>query len=539
FFDLDRNQTDCLFGIVSDGEGRNPSAVKRVHQIYDAPKFFANGVSPGDIVQGGEGDCWFLAACSALSNIPHLLERVMVARDEHAGVYGFVFFRDGQWVSTVVDDQLYVSSGNYSDFWYKDQVREKEYTNLFQKGSRSLYFAKSSDENETWLPLLEKAFAKVHGDYQAISGGFGGEAIEDMTGSVCSVTILNDILDPDRFWTEELSKVNTDRLFFCHVFESRDHDIVSGHEYSVLKAVEIKGRRFVKMRNPWGKREWSGPWGDGSEEWTSEWIALLGHKFGDDGEFWMEYADFLTNWYEIERAMIFDDSWSLCRQYLEVNATVPATFSGLVFELNVITGGPAFVVLSQIDTRYFQGLEGRCDFNIFFRIVRLVEVTYTDPKTGATKTKTKEIFYAQPVRNKFNLVTRSIFFEFNRLEPGKYRVYPKVEPHFVRQDKRDKVIRDNLDQHDKLEKVVESFMLAKSRSVAVTAMLKKKEKARLEALKKAKEVLKKKKEEARKKRKEEKEARLAKEKEEKEAKEAKEKEEKEAKDKKAEDTPAS
>ena len=33
-------------------------------------------------------------------------------------------------------------------------------------------------------PLMEKAYAKFHGDYASISGGFTSEAIEDLTGSV-------------------------------------------------------------------------------------------------------------------------------------------------------------------------------------------------------------------------------------------------------------------------------------------------------------------------------------------------------------------
>ena len=29
-----------------------------------------------------------------------------MARDEECGVYGFVFFRDGEWISTVVDARM-------------------------------------------------------------------------------------------------------------------------------------------------------------------------------------------------------------------------------------------------------------------------------------------------------------------------------------------------------------------------------------------------------------------------------------------------
>ena len=60
------------------------------------------------------------------------------------------------------------------------------YNNTARKGRKSLYFARSMEEGETWVPLIEKAYAKLHGDYAALSGGKAGEAIEDLTGGICS-----------------------------------------------------------------------------------------------------------------------------------------------------------------------------------------------------------------------------------------------------------------------------------------------------------------------------------------------------------------
>lgn len=38
----------------------------------------------------------------------------------------------------------------------------------------------------------------------------------------------------------------------------------------------------MEARNPWGKKEWSGAWSDGSEQWTPQWMEKLEHKFGND-----------------------------------------------------------------------------------------------------------------------------------------------------------------------------------------------------------------------------------------------------------------
>ena len=92
---------------------------------------------------------------------------------------------------------------------------EEKYRKANQTGSKALYFAQCSNENETWLPLLEKAFAKAHGDYSAIEGGFTGEAIEDLTGGVTTELFTTDILDKNKFWSEEIMKVNEEFLFSC------------------------------------------------------------------------------------------------------------------------------------------------------------------------------------------------------------------------------------------------------------------------------------------------------------------------------------
>lgn len=115
--------------------------------------------------------------------------------------------------------------------------------------------------------------------------------------------------------------------------------LYGSHAYSVLRVKECRGKRFVVVRNPWGKSEWTGPWSDGSKEWNGDWIQVLqelDHILGDDGEFVMECeclfilkhkvedldfnkdADFLTTWQVIQRTRIFDSTWVMSSHWLSV-----------------------------------------------------------------------------------------------------------------------------------------------------------------------------------------------------------------------------
>lgn len=92
----------------ADGEGDNvfrPQAVKRVVDIFDEPQFFIDGPTANDVRQGRDGDCWLMAALCTLSNKPGLIERCCIAHDQQVGVYGFVFHRDGEWFSEIIDDK--------------------------------------------------------------------------------------------------------------------------------------------------------------------------------------------------------------------------------------------------------------------------------------------------------------------------------------------------------------------------------------------------------------------------------------------------
>ncbi|KFB50192.1 AGAP012069-PA-like protein [Anopheles sinensis] len=136
---------------------------KRPKQFKDVPKFFVEGFSRFDVRQGKLGDCWFLASCASLATVPELFvqvvpeENVEFDDDDYDGMFHFRFWQYGEWVTVVVDDRLPVN----------------------EKGN--LLYGKTSTENEFWFALLEKAYAKLHGSYEALVGGLGEDAMVDLT----------------------------------------------------------------------------------------------------------------------------------------------------------------------------------------------------------------------------------------------------------------------------------------------------------------------------------------------------------------------
>ena len=53
---------------------------------------------------------------------------------------------------------------------------------------------------------------------------------------------------------------------------------------------------MIRLRNPWGSKEWNGAFSDGDEKWNN--ISQsekdkIGLNFEDDGEFWMLFDDFV------------------------------------------------------------------------------------------------------------------------------------------------------------------------------------------------------------------------------------------------------
>jgi hypothetical protein len=215
-------------------------------------------------------------------------------------------------------------------------------------------------------------------------------------------------------------KVNEEFLFGCGtgLFSNwldpmyrgppRDRKGISeNHSYSIMEAREIRGHRLLRLRNPWGKKEWHGAWGDGSEQWTAEWMELLGHKFGNDGFFWICYADLLRKYQHFDRTRLFGPEWTITQQWTTLNVPWSADYHSTKFIMNVTQAGPVVIVLSQLDSRYFRGLAGEYSFVLKFRVQKEGEEDYIVRSHSS------------------HLMGRSVNAEID-LDPGRYHVLMKI-----------------------------------------------------------------------------------------------------------------
>uniref|UniRef100_A0A669DY85 Calpain-1 catalytic subunit n=1 Tax=Oreochromis niloticus TaxID=8128 RepID=A0A669DY85_ORENI len=282
---------DSLFPAVASSLGFNelgPRSAKtsgvrwmRPTELCKRPEFIVDGATRTDICQGALGDCWLLAAIASLTLNDNLLHRVVPHgqgfQQGYAGIFHFQFWQFGEWVDVVIDDRLPVKDGK-------------------------LLFVHSAEGTEFWSALMEKAYAKLNGCYEALSGGSTCEGFEDFTGGVTEMYDLNKA--PSDLFSIIRRAVERGSLLGCSIDVITFIRFYVGSFCAVNECVSYRGNmtRLVRIRNPWGEVEWTGAWSDNSREWDSIDASSRSRlqNRSEDGEFWMSFNDFLREFSRLE-----------------------------------------------------------------------------------------------------------------------------------------------------------------------------------------------------------------------------------------------
>ena len=143
---------------------------KRISDVYGDGSyslFGSNGVTPKDIFQGSIGNCWFMSALSAIAEKPGRVEKMFVNSNggeiNQTGVYGINMYALGVPHTVLVDDFL-------PGFTWSEG------------GEFVPMFADVKGDKSVWGAIVEKAFAKFHGNYKHTVGGWPQNAVWDMLG---------------------------------------------------------------------------------------------------------------------------------------------------------------------------------------------------------------------------------------------------------------------------------------------------------------------------------------------------------------------
>ncbi|XP_050390157.2 calpain-9 [Patella vulgata] len=307
FVDSDFPPNDRSIYINGQGRGQYGQIFwKRPGEIVRRPRYVVGDVARHDMDQGGLGDCWFIAAAAILcTSHRNMFERVVPLDQDfdrnYAGIFRFNFWWYGEWVEVIIDDYL-------------------------PTDGRRLKFGKNREHvDEFWCALLEKAYAKLRGSYEGIDGGKIQDALVDFTGGIGEVIDLKHKNKIPRNLFHLLHKsIAMNSMVGASIArppgatESEielTNGLYMGHAYSITGIREVpfgrKSAHLLRLRNPWGRGEWKGPWSDSSPEIRSLPPAVkrdLEIGVQEDGEFWITYGDVIEQFDEIEMCHLQPDA---------------------------------------------------------------------------------------------------------------------------------------------------------------------------------------------------------------------------------------
>jgi hypothetical protein len=207
-----------------------------------------------DVQQGAIGDCYLVAAVSAVLYSDH--ERVV--RD---GLIQEISDANGKVTGFAV---------RFYDAWGDPQDVEID-AQLVRKNGRPVY-ARSLDNatSEEWgISFVEKAYAQWHGGFPKVGdGGWAGDVMQAMTGATATYREISRLSD-DSLVKSISDAMTQHRPVVAGTFGEEEEakyagtNIYAFHAYTVLGVTGTGAEAKIKLRNPWGQVE---PAGNGVDD---------------------------------------------------------------------------------------------------------------------------------------------------------------------------------------------------------------------------------------------------------------------------------
>ncbi|XP_036706263.1 calpain-7 isoform X2 [Balaenoptera musculus] len=170
----------------------------------------------------------------------------------------------------------------------------------------------SNNKSELWVSLIEKAYMKVMGGYD-FPGSNSNIDLHALTGWIPERIAMHS--DSQTF-----SKDNSFRMLYQRFHkgdvlitastgvmteaEGERWGLVPTHAYAVLDIRELKGLRFIQLKNPWSHLRWKGRYSENDvKNWTPELQKCLNFdprtaQKIDNGIFWISWDD-LCQYYDV------------------------------------------------------------------------------------------------------------------------------------------------------------------------------------------------------------------------------------------------
>lgn len=212
---------------------------------------FINDVSARDPVQGALGDCYLVATLSAYAQSrPEVLRKAITANAD--GTFTVKLFRKEQVPHGPRTDPTW----RFVEHDVRIDSQLPRYSGVFP------VFARGQVPQELWAPLIEKAFAQLHGGYDQIEGDFPSKVMEALTGQYAT-TRLNFFFTTNGTFERIDEALRRGQPVTAATYKPELPGLVPGHAYAVLGAGEENGQRYIEMRNPWGRGE---PARDGQDD---------------------------------------------------------------------------------------------------------------------------------------------------------------------------------------------------------------------------------------------------------------------------------